>query len=576
MTAGPSFELFYETDYLMPHREAAWALLEERLRDAVAFCRKLQGDAGEPLVTELGPIGDALGEIADSLASHFGDWGARSRFAKPAAENRPVCQGSRVAAVAVRANTRPRLLPRTRRTRRRSAGEPRSRRRRCLLDRRSAGSYGSLDRRDSRNSAVLPSGWCRSVLRPLAEAIAGPERSDACARQRWRDAWGYPGCERRVGRCQAVWTLARQRASLQRASGGRRPSARAASRPTAALQDLALQSAKAVGAAEVQERMTQLKSMQSSLRLPDSVLGKRPLPRHQRRATSATGWASRFRHVPQMALCRCGESSHQADLRRTHAEIGFSDARDPKRVARPARHLRGQQVTIFDNRGICQHSGFCTDRLATVFHTRAIRSSRPAAAGWTRSSAPCATVPRVRSATPSTATRPATRSTITAAASRRSRSPRTAPTGSRAYRAPRRTKARRAPPRAPRASTTRCAAADTPRTSPSAAACTGTSTSATRAATPAPADLYEWAADCRRSTRMTRLFYEKVRAEDPLLAPLFADMSADHPVASPSGCAEVFWRPAPLQRGVRRLQDALISQHSARLPTRQPGPLGRS
>jgi hypothetical protein len=58
----------YETDYLLPHREAAWALLEERLRDAVAFCRRLQGDAGEPLATMLGPIAEALGEIADSLA----------------------------------------------------------------------------------------------------------------------------------------------------------------------------------------------------------------------------------------------------------------------------------------------------------------------------------------------------------------------------------------------------------------------------------------------------------------------------------------------------------------------------
>jgi truncated hemoglobin YjbI/uncharacterized Fe-S cluster protein YjdI len=28
----------------------------------------------------------------------------------------------------------------------------------------------------------------------------------------------------------------------------------------------------------------------------------------------------------------------------------------------------GQQVTILDNRGTCQHSGYCTDRLATVFH----------------------------------------------------------------------------------------------------------------------------------------------------------------------------------------------------------------
>ena len=29
-TAGPSFELCCESDYLMPHREAAWALLAER------------------------------------------------------------------------------------------------------------------------------------------------------------------------------------------------------------------------------------------------------------------------------------------------------------------------------------------------------------------------------------------------------------------------------------------------------------------------------------------------------------------------------------------------------------------
>ena len=30
----------------------------------------------------------------------------------------------------------------------------------------------------------------------------------------------------------------------------------------------------------------------------------------------------------------------------------------------------GEQVTIFDNRGICQHSGLCTDRLATAFRTK--------------------------------------------------------------------------------------------------------------------------------------------------------------------------------------------------------------
>src|SRR5271166_4699048 len=40
--AGPSFELFYENDYLMPHREAAWALLEERVRDTSDFCGLVQ------------------------------------------------------------------------------------------------------------------------------------------------------------------------------------------------------------------------------------------------------------------------------------------------------------------------------------------------------------------------------------------------------------------------------------------------------------------------------------------------------------------------------------------------------
>ena len=37
-TAGPSFELFYESDYVLPHREAAWILLAERLEAAAAFC----------------------------------------------------------------------------------------------------------------------------------------------------------------------------------------------------------------------------------------------------------------------------------------------------------------------------------------------------------------------------------------------------------------------------------------------------------------------------------------------------------------------------------------------------------
>ena len=37
-TAAPSFELFYESDYVLPHREAAWILLIERIGVAAEFC----------------------------------------------------------------------------------------------------------------------------------------------------------------------------------------------------------------------------------------------------------------------------------------------------------------------------------------------------------------------------------------------------------------------------------------------------------------------------------------------------------------------------------------------------------
>ena len=74
---------------------------------------------------------------------------------------------------------------------------------------------------------------------------------------------------------------------------------------------------------------------------------------------------------PQLALCRCGASATKPFCDGTHASSGFTDAKDPNRVPDQRDTYPGQQVTIFDNRGICQHSGLCTDRLATVFRTGA-------------------------------------------------------------------------------------------------------------------------------------------------------------------------------------------------------------
>jgi CDGSH-type Zn-finger protein len=70
----------------------------------------------------------------------------------------------------------------------------------------------------------------------------------------------------------------------------------------------------------------------------------------------------------EMALCRCGQSSNKPYCDGTHAKTSFSGGKDPKRVPDKRDVYLGQQIEIFDNRGICAHSGFCTDRLASVFH----------------------------------------------------------------------------------------------------------------------------------------------------------------------------------------------------------------
>jgi hypothetical protein len=80
LNAGPSFELFYESDYLLPHREAAWALLEERVREADNFCSLVRESAPDPVANQLASVGGALTSVADSLAAHFEEWGAVSRF----------------------------------------------------------------------------------------------------------------------------------------------------------------------------------------------------------------------------------------------------------------------------------------------------------------------------------------------------------------------------------------------------------------------------------------------------------------------------------------------------------------
>ena len=67
-TAGPTFELFYGVDFLLPHRDAAWAVMEERMRVLAELgtrCQEVCSPLHMPTMTR---ITEALVDLADELA----------------------------------------------------------------------------------------------------------------------------------------------------------------------------------------------------------------------------------------------------------------------------------------------------------------------------------------------------------------------------------------------------------------------------------------------------------------------------------------------------------------------------
>ena len=73
---------------------------------------------------------------------------------------------------------------------------------------------------------------------------------------------------------------------------------------------------------------------------------------------------------PVIALCRCGGSANKPFCDGTHAKQGFSGEKLTDGSKDKRDNYKGKKITMHDNRGICSHSGNCTDNLASVFRLK--------------------------------------------------------------------------------------------------------------------------------------------------------------------------------------------------------------
>ena len=337
---------------------------------------------------------------------------------------------------------------------------------------------------------------------------------------------------------QRVWELARAATGAQ----GEAPDEPALAEAVAALQDLALTLAGAdVAAAWLAElertacdRPTRIQCAANGPYLVSGV----------RRVVDSLGLPVPVR--PQLALCRCGASAIKPLCDGSHARVGFTDGKDPRRVPDRLDRYVGQQVTILDNRGTCQHSGLCTDRLATVFRVGEEPFVAPSGGRMDE-------IIRAVRDCPSGALNHAIDGVEERAAIdwHGQREPTIEVSKDGPYRitggielvggdgedVPRNAGASRE-----HYALCRCGH------SQNKPFCSGMHWYVQfRDPIPEPErtpTMFEWAGGLPALTRMTRLFYEKHVPQDRLLAPLFANMSADHPQRVAKWLGEVFGGPS--------------------------------
>ena len=341
-TAGPSFELFYESDYVLPHREAAWVVLVERIRQAAGYCQP--GVPCEPRIADaLREVRSGLTGIADALAVHL-----PARYAPQAPAEDP---GPLLARAADYYRTALGVPP---------ADDPARPGVAALL----ASAYQATLRSDARTVGRLTN----SVLRPLADSLLTLSATPATPATPSTPAPTPQEPLQSQEPPPSLRDLAVTATTLRARLGASAPPGLLEA--AAALQDLAVQQAPGRASLTALAIIAELGQLQREL--PPAVMTAKDGPYLVTNVTVLRTPLGEERPVPpQLALCRCGASALKPFCDGAHATSGFTDGKDPDRVPDQRDTYPGQQVTIFDNRGICQHSGLCSDRLPTAFRTDA-------------------------------------------------------------------------------------------------------------------------------------------------------------------------------------------------------------
>jgi CDGSH-type Zn-finger protein/truncated hemoglobin YjbI/ferredoxin len=369
-----------------------------------------------------------------------------------------------------------------------------------------------------------------SVVRPLISlndtaaadgddaAVRKIERSELLGPVLWRLALDLTKASCAVGAGAAVWEA------------------------TATLQDLACRFAVGDGDDGPSSRLRALRAVQADA--PAGIQASLNGPYLVTNVDSLVNWLGEAIEVrPRMALCRCGASRLKPWCDGSHASNGFSSAKDPKRVPDRLDRYEGVQLTVLDNRGTCAHSGFCTDRVPTVFR----QGQEPFV---TASGARMDDIERAIRACPSGALSCEVDGHDTRALVDTDRAPSIEVSKDGPYRV---TGALAITDEEGKPAVQNLGASHEHYSlcrcgqSQNKPFCSGMHwyvrfhdpvEDPERAPT-----LFEWAGGLPALIRLTRVFYSKYVPEDPLVGPLFANMRADHPERVASWLGEVFGGP---------------------------------